>query len=96
MAKVLAHDFAEKAMLEDTSFGKTPPVLAAIDALNRVMQIAERFVSIDEKLGPITHAELRQLAQAIAAMVFRFVPAERQDEAYEFLNARCRRRGDAA
>ena len=87
MAKVLAHYFVEKATPEDTdkSFGKTPPVLAAIDALNRVMQIAERFVSIEEKLGPITHAELNQFARAVAQTVFRFVADERQAEAYEYL-----------
>jgi hypothetical protein len=48
------------------------------------MQIAS-FVSIEEKLGPITHAEMRQLARAVAQTVFRYVADERQAEAYEYL-----------
>lgn len=90
MAKALARYFTETAKLDDTdnSFGKTPPALAAIDALNRVMDTAERLLKIDERLGPITHQELRAYTRAVATTIVRFVPAEQQAAAFAFLRER--------
>lgn len=89
MAKVLARYFVEEAKLNDTdnSFGKTPPALAAIDALERVMEIAERLVKIEERLGPITHAELGRYVRGVAHTLLRFVPADQQEAAFTYMRS---------
>ncbi|MBI4516714.1 MAG: hypothetical protein HY699_12955 [Deltaproteobacteria bacterium] len=87
LAKVLVRHYVDQANLNDTdnSFGKTPPALAAIEALRRATEIAERILKIEERLGPITHSELKRYMQAVAAAFVRFVPRNQQDPCKEFI-----------
>ncbi|HYD50718.1 MAG TPA: hypothetical protein VEB21_20345 [Terriglobales bacterium] len=94
MAKALARWFVQKAKLEDfdSSGGKTPPALLAIDRLERVVAIGERCLKIEASLGAISHAELKAFLDIVAETLHRFVPAEREAQAREFMRVRIRAR----
>ena len=53
----------------------------AIQSLRQVMGTAHDLLRIEEKLGPITHAELRRVMDGFADTIRTFVPAERHAEA---------------
>ncbi len=88
LAKVLVRHYVDQADLENTdnSFGKIPPALAAIEALKKVTEIAERILKIEAQLGPITHAELRRYMHAVAFGIHRFVPAEQLAACQAFIS----------
>jgi hypothetical protein len=53
----------------------------AIQSLRHVMGTAHDLLRIEEKLGPITHAELRRVMDAFAETIRTFVAAERHADA---------------
>lgn len=83
MANALAEWFVLKADLNntDTSSGRTPPVLAAIDRLDRVAAIGERCMRIEAGLGVITREDLEFYFKCIAETFDRFIPEDRLEAA---------------
>lgn len=59
----------------------------AIQALAQVMRAADDMLRVEERLGPITHSELRRLTNAVAETVRRFVPEHEREQALAFLRA---------
>lgn len=90
MGKALLRWFVQTARLLDTdnSFGKTPPALAAIDRLEKVLAIGDRAIKIEAQLGVITHEQLRYERRCVVETMDRFIPADRHDEAKQFLRER--------
>lgn len=63
----------------------SPLAIRAIQALSHVMRAARDMLDIEQRLGPVTHAELRKVTHGVAATIEEFVPPERRDEAFAFL-----------
>lgn len=92
LAKTLLRVFLQNADMEDTNTtnGRVPHALAAIDRLERVLSVGERALKIEEKLGAITREELRYYFKCVAETLDRFVDSSRHDEARIYLARRLR------
>ena len=88
--------FAQVKALADWMVGLTaqssnddPAILAhAIQSLRQVMTIAHDLLRIEDKLGPISHADLRRLVDAFAKTLRTFVDPDRYADALAYFRER--------
>lgn len=65
--------------------GGPPLAFRAIQSLAFVVRTAREMLKIEEALGPVTHAELRRLTNAVAQTIRQFVPQADQQRALAYL-----------
>lgn len=85
-AKALVDAYVQRSKLEGDygPFGSDSSIQRAIDALDRLLRMGERFLAIEAKLGPATQLELAWLRYAFVATINAFVVAEKLEEAKAF------------
>jgi hypothetical protein len=59
--------------------------LRVLKALSQVIRATSDILRIEQRLGPILHADLRRLMQAVSFTIDKFVPENDRMYAMEFL-----------
>jgi hypothetical protein len=67
--------------------GSDPAILRAVAALETCARVAQRIVELENKMGPVTRAELDAVINAFARTLARFVPDDRLGEAAVFMRS---------
>lgn len=85
-AKALVDAYVQKSRLEGDygPYGSDSSIQRAIDAQEKLLRMAERYLSIEAKLGPMTQLELAWLRYAYVATMNAFLPVEKVEEAKAF------------
>lgn len=74
--------------------GESGPPLAfrTIQSLASIVRSAREMIRIEAELGPVTHADMRRVTDAITLTIRQFVPAEQREQAIAFLREQVGRR----
>jgi len=76
-----------KAILDElVEHGAFDP-LRVIEGAHTVARIGERLAGIEQRLGPVTNADVQHFLNAVATTMALFVPRERVGEAIDHLKA---------
>jgi hypothetical protein len=59
----------------------TVNALRALEALSKVIRATSDMLRIEERLGPVLHADMRRLMNGISIAIERFVPEDRRADA---------------
>lgn len=91
--RAMTEHFIKQADLDATEMpnGSEPPILRALSATQRTVDVVERLARIERTLGPITHAEFERSIRAVGVVIAEFVAPERVDAAYTRLRDLLRR-----
>jgi uncharacterized protein with PIN domain len=78
-ARALADHYLQTANLKQGAV-----VMRAMAALESVVRVAERVLSLEQKRGPVTRAEFEAFRHAFTRTLIQFVPAEQRAAAEAF------------
>ena len=78
LAKAILDDLVEKGDFDS---------LRVIEGAHTVARIGERLAGIEQRLGPVTNADVQHFLDAVATTMALFVPHERVGEAIDHLRA---------
>jgi len=78
LAKAILDDLVDKGGFDS---------LRVIEGAHTVARIGERLAAIEQRLGPVTNADVQHFLNAIATTMALFVPRERVGEAFDHLRA---------
>jgi len=90
-AKSIASWMIENLQAESGGDGSSQAAFRAIQALSGVMRTAHDLMKIEERLGPVSRAEIARLTHGVAETLQRFVPPGDQPEAFAYLRKRIAR-----
>lgn len=82
MCRGLLDHFVATANLDLTLMkgGGDPPTLRAITAAKQLVEIVDRLVGLDAKMGDVPRSEFERFKYAIGASIVKFVPADQLDD----------------
>ena len=87
LCRAVHEHFVQKANLDKTEMadGSDPPLLRAIAAAERLVNVVTRLAEFERRLGPVTHAEVERFLDAVSLTIAHYVPREQLAEASQYL-----------